>query len=325
MYFQQNQEPDSLLRTVQDGFVFLERVGRGAASVVYKAMEQAEENRLVAVKVLDATEQRLLASDGAANPFEREARFSRVLRDPTIVRLFKTGQLSDGRFYLAMEFVKGMTLEEELKHRRKIPWSEASDIMRKLAGAVATLHDNGIIHRDLKPGNVMVQQGKSGSLQVKLIDLGTARLNHERDKTPVGKPVQIIGSPLYVSPEQARGDGSSKRTDVYALGAIFFEMLTGRPLLALKRPTADACVGYLKSGRAIPSLSFSELGADAVPGELQAFVLAAVSVDPAARPADGAAFKVGLDNTLKSVTPPKPPSPLSRVGKVFSSMFKRGR
>ncbi len=275
-----------------DGFLVLQRIGQGAASVVYQAMERTRDNRLVALKVLDATEQRLIQRrvGARANPFEREARFSRVVKDPAIVRIFRTGRLPDGRFYVAMELVAGATIEEHLAQGGRFSWAEAVDIIHQAARAVGTLHAIDIIHRDIKPGNLMVYPAKDGRTRVKLIDFGLARLSHERDDVGAGVEPGSVGTPLYMAPEQARGGGTSPRTDVYALGAILYEMLARVPALDLRRPTAAACLEYLRGDHPVPARTLAEAGAGDVPPEVARVVDRCLSRDPARRPADGAAM-----------------------------------
>jgi len=318
---------DALIGQVADGFVVLQKVGVGASSAVYQAMEKAKNNRLVALKVMDATEQRLLVSSGnTGNPFEREARFSRVVRDSAIVRIFKTGKLGDGRYYVAMEFVKGMTLEEELRHRKTIPWREATELVRLTSSAVASLHAIDIIHRDLKPGNLMVRTGKDGRVRVKLIDFGIAKLSHERDDVGAGVDSSTIGTPSYMAPETALGGGTDRRSDVYALGAILYECLAGRRLIALKRPNAESVTAYLKTENPIPVVDLSDTVDARVPEELVELVHACVARDPLQRPKDAGEIGRTLADILERAGPEESPSALSRfAGKVKGLFSKKPR
>lgn len=279
-------------------------------------MERARDNRLVALKVLDATEQRLLQRRVGArgNPFEREARFSRVVKDPAIVRIFRTGRLPDGRFYVAMELVSGATIEEHLDQGGRFSCAEAVDIIRQAARAVGTLHAIDIIHRDIKPGNIMVYSAKDGRTRVKLIDFGLARLSHERDDVGAGVEPGSVGTPLYMAPEQARGGGTSTRTDVYALGAILYEMLARVPALDLRRPSAAACLDYLRGENPVPARTLAQAAGADIPPAVADAVERILSRDPARRPADGAAMAALLGEIALASPPLSRPSKGARTG-----------
>ncbi len=324
MHFQRDEGFDNLVGRATDGYVVMEKVGSGAFSSVYKAMETAGEKRLVALKVMHEIQQRMTGPGQVEHPFERELRLSRVVKDPGIARVYKTGQLRDGRYYAALEYVDAMTLEGEIAHRRVIPWVEAVAVITAAGRSVASLHAEGIIHRDLKPGNVMVRLGKDGRIHVKLIDLGTARLAHERDSAEDGVAPGAIGSPQYMAPEQATGAGTSKSTDVYALGAILYEMVTGRPVLALKRPVADVCIAYLESDRPIPSIALEQLVPDAFPAALRGVIEGALARDPAQRPRDAAAFVAQVEAAAAEARERGASgSGLGRLGAMLKGLFGR--
>lgn len=251
---------DELLGRSVGGFVLLREIGTGASSTVYQAMDTETGARLVAVKIMGETEQRLRLAEGIEeNPFEREYRFSQVVRDPGLVQVIASGQLEDGRFYGVMEFLEGMTVEEELARRGRYPCDEALEIIERTSDAVWSLHQKNIIHRDLKPGNLMTRLGKHGQLGVKVLDFGLAKLAHERDNTAAGFEPGAFGTPIYMAPEQARGLGTSPQTDVYALGAILYELIGGRPVLSLKHRASANCIAYLQADRPIPSIPLVDL------------------------------------------------------------------
>jgi eukaryotic-like serine/threonine-protein kinase len=223
------------------GYEVLERLGAGGMGVVYKA-RQVVANRVVAVKML---------RDAAADletrfRFVAEAEAAARLQHPNIVQIFEVGEAS-GRPFLALEFCAGGSLADRLDGT-PLPPREAADLIERLAGAIEHAHRAGVVHRDLKPGNILLVSGGvvSGEWsadqtgppthhspltahQPKIADFGLARrLDVDQGQTQSGT---ILGTPSYMSPEQAAGD--SKRVgpaaDVYALGAILYEMLTGRP------------------------------------------------------------------------------------------------
>lgn len=318
---------DSLVGQTPDGFVVLEEIGRGAGSVVYRAMQPAANNRLVAIKVMNRVEQRLLDDRSKGrNPFQREAKIAQLFDNPGIVRIYKTGRLPDGRFYVAMELVDGMTLEQELVHRDRIPWPEAAAVAERIASAVACLHGEQIVHRDLKPGNVMVRAGKDGRLRIKLIDFGLAKLAVEWDDDAAGIDARTIGTPQYMAPEQANGGGTTYATDVYAMGAMLYEMICGKPVLALRRPSADACHNYLIQRRPVPAIPVATL-VPACPEPIVRLLEGTLSYDPDARPRDATYFGDAVRAAVESSggASDSSASALSRLGRRIGGLFKGGR
>jgi serine/threonine protein kinase len=146
----------------------------------------------------------------------------RQLSNRYIVQLFQDGETTDGTFYYAMEFVDGHTLTAEITNRKKLPWKEVIEYSMQIAAALKAAHDAGIVHRDLKPSNLMLTQDRV----IKLTDFGVASLFASARLTRTGG---VVGTAEYMSPEQARGQKASRRSDLYSLGAVMYAMLTGRP------------------------------------------------------------------------------------------------
>ena len=303
----------ALIGQTIDGYVILKEIGTGATSVVYQAMEPQADNRLLALKVLDHAERQLQGGVSAVNPFLREYNIARRFRDPGILRIFGAGELHDGRFYQAMEFVAGMSLDEEMMHRGAIPWREACEIAEAISWSLSPLHEQGVVHRDVTPRNVMLRLGKDKRLHTKLIDFGTAKLPGEWDEDLMNP----VGTPQYMAPEQADGRGATVTSDVYSLGALLYEMLTARSVLGVQRPTAEKCVAYLKSGKPIPAEPLSSSGAE-IPEPLQAFVQRTLSLDPAGRPKDAFAFGHELGDAFDASRVPEKAGAFSWVRRLFS-------
>ncbi|HEX8068586.1 MAG TPA: protein kinase [Pyrinomonadaceae bacterium] len=180
--------------------------------------------------------------------FQREGQAARRFRHPNAVTVYDLRANADGLTYMVMEFVEGHTLDQELKKRGRFTPAEALEVLEPVARALDMAHDNGVIHRDLKPENVMLSQDGQGRLQIKLLDLGIAKMRGVADAvsgedgglTVAG---QILGTPYYMSPEQWGAhprDGNKEvdgRTDIYSLGVIFYELCAGhKPFIASSLP-----------------------------------------------------------------------------------------
>ena len=262
-------------------------------------MQRDVDDRLVAVKVMDAVEQRLLLKgQDDLNPLWRETRFSQTVRHPAIVRVFTTGRLPDGRYYVAMEFVDGPTLEQDLQHRGPMETPDMLELVSQIGGAVACLHEKRIIHRDLKPGNLILRAMGDGRVRVKLIDFGQAKLAHHRDDWASLGGEEMFGTPRYMAPEQARGEGSDYSSDVYAIGAIAYELITGKPALALKRATAETCLAYLRSDHPLPALPIART-CPSIDPDVAALIESCLSRAPGERPRDASVFKAHIDGFME--------------------------
>jgi len=198
-------------------YEILDEIGQGAMGTVYRARDPLIE-RTVAIKTVPIAQLRQEGADAEAR-FLREAQSAGRLSHPNIVTIYDVGE-ADGLAYIAMEYLPGSTLRD-LMNRGPMPLDLALDTALQMAEALAFAHEHGVIHRDIKPANVVVT-GQRG--QIKLTDFGIAHLVNS-DRTQAG---QMLGSPRYMSPEQAMGREVDGRSDIFSLGAVLYEMITGR-------------------------------------------------------------------------------------------------
>lgn len=213
-------------RVVADKYRLEKRIGKGGMGVVYQATDLSLQRRL-ALKVLMGS---MFGDRTALQRFEREAKASARLNHPNIVTVYDYGSLQAEGAYLAMELLDGTTLRSELsrvKHFRPVDTAEWFD---QLLDAVKTAHQAGIVHRDLKPENIMILFRNGGKPTVKVLDFGLAkfRLPDFADSTSLTQPGMLLGTLLYMSPEQLSGEEIDARTDIFSLGLILAETLTGR-------------------------------------------------------------------------------------------------
>lgn len=212
-----------LVGTVLGGrYQVIEVAGTGGMSTVYKAVNLAI-NQVVALKVLRKD---LCSDENQIRRFFQEARASSLLKHPNTVRVFDFGRLQDGRLFIVMEYLEGLTLAELLAREGPLPLRRALRIACQIAKSLAEAHARGIIHRDLKPDNIFITKVHGEEDFVKVFDFGIAKFFGGPRYTQTGL---VFGTPLYLSPEQALGRALDGRSDLYSLGVIMFEMIAGRP------------------------------------------------------------------------------------------------
>ena len=207
---------------IADRYHVLRKLGEGGMGQVYLA-EHVKMGRMSAIKVMTPS----LASDAdAVGRFNREAANASKISHPNIAAIYDFGETSDGLMYLAMEFVEGESLTKLCEALGALPAPRAAAIARQVADALEAAHERGIVHRDLKPDNIMISRGRDGADLVKVVDFGIAKAA-EGTGQKVTRTGLVVGTPEYMSPEQLTGDTLDGRSDVYALGLVTFNMLTG--------------------------------------------------------------------------------------------------
>jgi serine/threonine-protein kinase len=253
-----------------------EVLGRGAMGTVYRATDGVLE-RDVAVK--------LLALDRAEDPtfvarFEREARAVARLSDPRIVMVYDSGH-DDGTRYIVMEYVRGMSLAQTIRERGPLEAVRAVEIASQIAGALAAAHRAGIIHRDIKPANVMVDEHGA----VKVLDFGIAKAAAGVSLT---QTATVLGSAPYLAPEVIRGQPADERSDIYSLGCVLYELVTGRPPFTGEVPAAILHQHDTVEPRP------PRARRNGVPDAFDALVMQMLAKDPRARPRSAEALRRAL-------------------------------
>ena len=267
------------------------RLGEGASGVVWEA-EHVELGRKVALKIL-APEH--ASSAAALERFRREARAVAGMSHPNLVQILDFGKSLDGRVYLAMELLSGQTLDVRLR-ARPMTWRRAVELGVAACNALSAAHAAGLVHRDIKPQNLMLTEGG----ELKLLDFGVAMaLTDGSDRKPTDKEkalrgFAIFGTPEYMAPEQVAGETVDGRTDVYALGCVLYEMLTGTR--AFEGGSSVVVMG--KQLRDTPPPPRVRMPARAIPRALDAIVVRAMATRPDDRFPSAGALRDALQETL---------------------------
>jgi serine/threonine protein kinase/tetratricopeptide (TPR) repeat protein len=209
-------------------FVLLRQIGQGAVGAIFEA-EDTWIGRRVALKVLHP---HVARHPDVMSRFRREARAAASIEHPNIVSVLEVGQRRDGTYYIVQELLDGISLRRHLEERGQLSLEEALDILVPIMGALVAAHRKDVIHRDIKPENILLARGGLGETVPKLIDFGIARMQGQKGEldTEVGV---LLGTPSYMSPEQAEGAPVDAGTDIWAVGAVMYELLSGtRPFVA---------------------------------------------------------------------------------------------
>jgi serine/threonine-protein kinase len=274
------------------------RLGVGGMSTVYLALDSRLE-RHVAIKLLAEH----LADDATfVSRFRREALAAARLVHPNIVQVFDFGlDESQHQHYIVMEHVSGSSCAELLRDRGHLDIEQAVDVITQACRGLDYAHRNGVVHRDVKPGNLLV----SDNDVVKLADFGIARATDQSSITQVGS---VLGTAAYLSPEQARGEEAGPRADLYSLGVVAYQLLSGR----LPYEATSLSELALMQQRELPT-PLVELN-PRVPPELAEAVAMAVEIDQEARPVDAAQFAKAIQDGARGVPPVNSDSPTMHLG-----------
>jgi serine/threonine-protein kinase len=275
-------------KIIADRYRVLEALGAGGMGTVYRA-EHIHMRKPVAVKVLH---RQLTHLPEIVARFEREAIAAARIAHPNVAAATDFGRLPDGACYLVLEYVNGHSLRQELYRAAPFEPERACRIAKQIALALAAAHEAGIVHRDLKPENVMLEDGLDADV-VKVLDFGIARIHmpEQPDQPALTRVGTVFGTPEYMSPEQALGQTADGRADIYSLGIIFYEMLTGRTPFADREMVAVLTRHMTETP---PPLPFE------VDPEIAALVKQMLAKRPSERPQNALEVAARIDTVLSS-------------------------
>lgn len=287
-------------------FEVLEFIGQGGMGAVYKVRDKSI-NQILAIKLLN---EKFAQDPTGVKRFETEAKASCQLTHVNLVTIYDYCRTTSGVPFIVMDFLDGKTLADFIKENVYLTVPEALDIFCQIADALTGVHGKGIIHRDLKPANILLLPGEGGYM-VKLVDFGIAKVLPEMTNyaTTVTETSELTGSPLYMSPEQCQGERVDARSDIYSLGCVMYEALTGVNLFM----SDNQIKVILAQISTIPRPFRHSLD---IPNCLQALVFKCLKKDPAERYQTAARLLKDLEsmrdgNDVVILPEPKPPGALS--------------
>jgi serine/threonine-protein kinase len=280
-------------------YVLDRRLGEGGMGVVYKAHHKFL-NTTRAVKTIKPE---LIGNDTSfVKRFHQEAMAAAAIGHPNIISVLDYGLLEDKIPYIVMEFVEGVSLETLITEKGRFTPDEALEYMQVITSALCAAHKHGIVHRDLKPLNIMIESGGSIRDQIRILDFGLAKIKSTDlfGSFVAAKTVGIVGSPAYMAPEQWSGEETDRRCDVYSLGIILFEMLTGD--VPFKGPSIPA---IMKKHLMAPPPALAVPGSDISP-EVEKVVHRALEKQPETRTASVEDFIAEFQKAVLQPAPAKP-------------------
>ncbi len=261
-------------------YIIQAKLGQGGMGMVYKAYDPMLD-RVVAVKLMPPE---LSKQEKLVKRFLREARISAKLDHPNIVKVFDLGVEGD-TYFLVMEYIDGITMRAYITNRERIDLEESLNIFKQILAGMRYAHSKGIIHRDLKPENVMITHTK----QVKIMDFGLAFM---KGRHSITSPGSVMGTLAYFSPEQARGEDVDQRTDVYALGVILYELLTGKLPIFADNPAA--MINALLTSTPPSPKTYNPQ----IPDSIEEVIMRALSKEPSARYDNAGSMLIALERAI---------------------------
>lgn len=276
---------------IADRYRVVAPIGRGAMGTVYR-VEHVQISKVMAIKLLH---QELEQNPETVARFHREAESASRLNHPNTVHVFDFGRTQSGSLYLVMEYVDGNDLAKVIEKDGPMPFGRVAHLCAQVAGSVADAHAAGIVHRDLKPENIVITEGRDGET-AKVLDFGLAKLFEGSVESQLTSSGTIVGTPYYMSPEQIQGQDLDGRSDVYALGAIMYQCLVGKPPFEAPNP-----VGILSKHLSEQPLPPSARSPLSVPAEADEIVMCCLEKDPDRRYQTAEELKQDLIEYLSTV------------------------
>lgn len=286
----------------------IEKIGRGAMAEVYKAYHPTLD-RYVAIKILHSF---LSEKTDILNRFQREAKHIASLSHPNIVQVYDFDTFGI-LYYMVMEYVDGLTLKSLLKDNQTegklLPFKESARIVTEVGKALAYAHNRGVVHRDVKPANIMVDSKN----RVVLTDFGLAKIVSGPQFTTTGA---LVGTPAYMSPEQGVGQQGDHRSDIYSLGAVFYQLVTGRFPFIAETPIATV-FKHINAPLSLPRTLNPE-----IPEELERIIIKSLEKDPNERYQDAAEFVADLEAFLQGASSDKLDGEVLQTSNLQSAVMK---
>lgn len=259
--------------TVSDRYRIEERIGVGGMGTVYRA-QHVRFGQDVAIKVLH---ERYTGDKKLAQRFEKEALTYGQVSHPNLVGLHDFGRTPDGMFFMALEYCPGKPLSVLLREQGHFGWRQATDVVTQVAQGLGAAHDCGVVHRDLKPENIIMTEIRPNRYHVRLLDFGIAKREDE-DGPRLTQAGMVFGTPEYMSPEQARGKAVDKRSDIYALGTLYYELIVGHPPFT----GPDKLRVMQQQANEVPT-PLSHYNVDDLPPAIEGIILKCLEKDPSER------------------------------------------
>ena len=281
-------------RTLNHRFVVGEKVGEGGFGAVFRG-KQIATGREVALKILHPHN---VSDETIVARFRREAEACSKLRDPHTVTTYDFDETPDGILYLAMELLRGQSLHQVQKAEGPLGYERVLKILDQVASSLAEAHRNGIVHRDMKPENVFIES-RDGEDHVKVLDFGIAKVVSDERQIPALTAVgQTLGTLEFMSPEQLRGQKLDGRSDLYALGMMSYEMLTGTLPFSTAKSPIDIINFHMRHEPPAPSKLSDKV---TIPAPVDAIILKMVAKDKDKRFADANALREEIARTQRSL------------------------
>ncbi len=267
--------PDKAKIDLGERYTVLDKLGQGGSASVYKVQDK-ELGKTFAVKVMRPE---LLPDNQAQLRFKQEADAASCLTHPNLIAVYGSGIAGDKTPYLIMDCLSGQTLGQLLKEEGALDSARAVDILIQCCEALVHMHLKGIVHRDIKPSNIFLTKAENGTDMVKIVDFGIAKIQAYQDTTHLTQTGEVFGSPLYMSPEQCRGETLDIRSDIYSLGCVAYEVLTGVSPFAASNPIKTILQHVNGSVKPLKEAATKY----EIPESLQSIVLRCLEVDPRKR------------------------------------------